>query len=132
MRNKESFICLLFSVFFIVVLFLSGCKDDDANRPLSEIVYQTVWEVTETGYNLDNGNFYEDSYIVEFLTDSTGTLVRDHSADDFMYFIDGRVMEFNSYTYMIVEQTNNRFVLQLHYSSSEGKWRNILTFNKMY
>ena len=68
MRNKESFICLLFSVFFIVVLFLSGCKDDDANRPLSEIVYQTVWEVTETGYNLDNGNSYEDSYIVEFLT----------------------------------------------------------------
>ena len=115
-----------------MALFLSGCKDDDANRPLSEIVYQTVWEVTETGYNLDNGNFYEDSYIVEFLTDSTGTLVRDHSADDFMYFIDGRVMEFNSYTYMIVEQTNNRFVLQLHYSSSEGKWRNILTFNKMY
>lgn len=131
MRNKESFICLLFSVFFIVVLFLSGCKDDDANRPLSEIVYQTVWEVTETGYNLDNGNSYEDSYIVEFLTDSTGTLVRDYGDEYFNYSIDGRLVNFDSIIYLILEQTDDRFVLQRYYNNGD-KMKRVLTFNKMY
>lgn len=131
MRNKESFICLLFSVFFIVVLFLSGCKDDDANRPLSEIVYQTVWEVTETGYNLDNGNYYEDSYIVEFLTDSTGILVSDYGDEYFNYSIDGRIVNFDSIIYLILEQTDDRFVLQRYYNNGD-KMKRVLTFNKMY
>ena len=131
MRNKESFICLLFSVFFIVVLFLSGCKDDDANRPLSEIVCQTVWEVTETGYNLDNGNYYEDSYIVEFLTDSTGILVSDYGDEYFNYSIDGRIVNFDSIIYLILEQTDDRFVLQRYYNNGD-KMKRVLTFNKMY
>ena len=102
MRNKESFICLLFSVFFIVVLFLSGCKDDDANRPLSEIVCQTVWKVTELEYNLDDEASNEETYIVQFLTDS-----------------------------LILEQTDDRFVLQRYYNNGD-KMKRVLTFNKMY
>lgn len=131
MRNKESFICLLFSVFFIVVLFLSGCKDDDANRPLSEIVYQTVWEVTELEYNLDDEASNEETYIVQFLTDSTGILVSDYGDEYFNYSIDGRIVNFDSIIYLILEQTDDRFVLQRYYNNGD-KMKRVLTFNKMY
>lgn len=131
MRNKESFICLLFSVFFIVVLFLSGCKDDDANRPLSEIVYQTVWEVTELEYNLDDEASNEETYIVQFLTDSTGILVSDYGDEYFNYSIDGRLVNFDSIIYLILEQTDDRFVLQRYYNNGD-KMKRVLTFNKMY
>ena len=59
---------LLFSILF--VQFVLGCKDDDANRPLSEIVCQTVWKVTELEYNLDDEASNEETYIVQFLTDN--------------------------------------------------------------
>lgn len=131
MRNKESFICLLFSVFFIVVLFLSGCKDDDANRPLSEIVYQTVWKVTELEYNLDDEASNEETYIVQFLTDSTGILVSDYGDEYFNYSIDGRLVNFDSIIYLILEQTDDRFVLQRYYNNGD-KMKRVLTFNKMY
>lgn len=131
MRNKESFICLLFSVFFIVVLFLSGCKDDDANRPLSGIVYQTVWKVTELEYNLDDEVSYEETYIVQFLTDSTGILVSDYGDEYFNYSIDGRLVNFDSIIYLILEQADDRFVLQRYYNNGD-KMKRVLTFNKMY
>ncbi len=131
MRNKESFICLLFSVFFIVVLFLSGCKDDDANRLLSEIVCQTVWKVTELEYNLDDEASNEETYIVQFLTDSTGILVSDYGDEYFNYSIDGRLVNFDSIIYLILEQTDDRFVLQRYYNNGD-KMKRVLTFNKMY
>lgn len=131
MRNKESFICLLFSVFFIVVLFLSGCKDDDANRPLSEIVCQTVWKMTELEYNLDDEASNEETYIVQFLTDSTGILVSDYGDEYFNYSIDGRLVNFDSIIYLILEQTDDRFVLQRYYNNGD-KMKRVLTFNKMY
>lgn len=131
MRNKESFICLLFSVFFIVVLFLSGCKDDYANRPLSEIVCQTVWKVTELEYNLDDEASNEETYIVQFLTDSTGILVSDYGDEYFNYSIDGRLVNFDSIIYLILEQTDDRFVLQRYYNNGD-KMKRVLTFNKMY
>lgn len=131
MRNKESFICLLFSVFFIVVLFLSGCKDDDTNRPLSEIVCQTVWKVTELEYNLDDEASNEETYIVQFLTDSTGILVSDYGDEYFNYSIDGRLVNFDSIIYLILEQTDDRFVLQRYYNNGD-KMKRVLTFNKMY
>ena len=120
---------LLFSILF--VQFLLGCKDDDANRPLSEIVCQTVWKVTELEYNLDDEASNEETYIVQFLTDSTGILVSDYGDEYFNYSIDGRLVNFDSIIYLILEQTDDRFVLQRYYNNGD-KMKRVLTFNKMY
>lgn len=120
---------LLFSILF--VQFLLGCKDDDANRPLSEIVCQTVWKVTELEYNLDDEASNEKTYIVQFLTDSTGILVSDYGDEYFNYSIDGRLVNFDSIIYLILEQTDDRFVLQRYYNNGD-KMKRVLTFNKMY
>ena len=120
---------LLFSILF--VQFLLACKDDDANRPLSEIVCQTVWKVTELEYNLDDEASNEETYIVQFLTDSTGILVSDYGDEYFNYSIDGRIVNFDSIIYLILEQTDDRFVLQRYYNNGD-KMKRVLTFNKMY
>lgn len=120
MKNIMCRTCICLFVFLSA--FLSGCDDEeDAKISLADVLYQTVWDVTETVYDNEDNIVVQTSSVLQFFSDSQGVEIRkDDSGDydstwDFNYEINDDVLIFSGSLvgqWLVVEYTEDRIVLQ--------------------
>lgn len=104
---------------------MSGCDDHDDVKlaSLADVLYQAVWNATETVYNEDGSIALQDTYIFQFLSESRGEIVeRDDSGNlawtsEFDYEIHDNIVTFKGGwvgQWLVVEYTHDKVILQTY------------------
>lgn len=123
MKTFMSKICICLLVFLSA--FLSGCDEHDDVKlvSLADVLYQAVWNATETVYNEDGSIALQDTYIFQFLSESRGEIVeRDDSGNlawtsEFDYEIHDNIVTFKGGwvgQWLVVEYTHDKVILQTY------------------
>lgn len=123
MKTFMSKTCICLFVFLSA--FLSGCDEHDDVKlaSLADVLYQAVWNATETVYNEDGSIALQDTYIFQFLSESRGEIVeRDDSGNlawtsEFDYEIHDNIVTFKGGwvgQWLVVEYTHDKVILQTY------------------
>lgn len=112
------------SIIFLIICSISIISCDSNDEPNIEMkptdLLQTTWYGVDNAYN-DNQVIGKTNFILEFLTESTGTYIfvnengEPYGNGNFQYKIDGRIITFSGAivgNWTIIEKSNKSITLQ--------------------